>query len=154
MQAQQRFEADDFSPNRRLRLIVQFEFASCDGRLQVLLNGVAFSQPPVHFRLEETYRSSTILFGSIKCGIGIREQGRGVCAVAWIDGDSNTQTSPQPVPFDFEVVRHSLKQAIGENYSGFRSVTALKNDRELIAAEAGNERLARDFPHPGGDLAQ
>src|SRR5665647_3026396 len=89
MPAQQRFEADGSSSDRRLRLIIQFEFASCDRRLQVLLNGVAFPQPLVHFSLEEADGPSTVFLGSIKCGIGIGEQGRGVCPVVRIDRNSD-----------------------------------------------------------------
>ena len=60
--------------DRRLRLIVQFELASRDRRLQILLNGVALAQPLVHFRLEEADRSATVDLGPIKRGIGIGEQ--------------------------------------------------------------------------------
>src|ERR1035437_2045548 len=93
MPAQQRVEAEDFSANRRLRLIMQFQLTSFDRRLQVLLNGVAFPQPLIHFGLEETDCPSTIFFGSIKRGIGIGEQGRGDCPVAWIDGNSDADAA-------------------------------------------------------------
>ncbi len=148
--AQQCLEAENFSVDGRLRLIVQPQLAVGDRRAQIVLQRVALSQMAIHFRMEETGDVAPIRLCPIQRSVGIGLQRHGISGVLWIKRGADAQAHRNSLAADFEIHRQRLEQAVGQGFGGSRLFAFGKHQREFIAADAGDEcALRRGLQAPG-----
>ena len=89
MPAEQGFEADHLAIDLRQRLVVKTELVALQGAGEFVLERAPLTQPVIHFDFEETRLAATVALGTVKGGIGIVEERRGVATVGRKDRNSD-----------------------------------------------------------------
>ena len=103
MPAHQRLEAGDLAADMRLRLIVQLDLVTHDGRAQILLQRALFAQLLIHRQLEEADRSARFRFRAEQGGVRVDDQGHRVGAVLREDGDADGHPHAQRNAVDVDI---------------------------------------------------
>ena len=142
MPAHQRLEADDLAADPGLRLIVEHELAVRNGRAQLLLERAPLAQALVHVGLEEADRAAPFRLGAIERGIGVADERVSVGAVGRIDRDADAHSDAQQRAVDVEIVRDRGQQPLGQRRGAGGLHPVGLDQHELVAAEAGEERVS------------
>ena len=153
--ADQGLEAEDLAVDLGLRLVMQRKFAARDRRAEIVLQRVAFAQMPVHLRLEEPDDVPAVGLGAIERRIGIGEQRVGVAGIA---GDRPLPPTLRPIGICCPRISKGFATASSRRSAksrrGLRLLAGRRNERELVAADAGDEGVAGGRLQPPGDRAE
>ncbi len=137
-----------------LRLVVQLELVVGQGVAQFVFELVAqlglLGQPGVEVR----QAVPPAALGVVEGQVGLLEQLGGAVLAALLVGDTDARAAEQFVLAHLERLAEGLQQALGEGL-GLLAEGALEQDDELVAAEAGEQRLGRRVAAQAlGDAAQ
>jgi hypothetical protein len=99
----------------------------------------ALAQAMVHIRLEEADRSTSLGLRPVERGIGVAEYGDLVHAVDRVERDADAQADAQAMSLDLEIVREGGDEPLGEPRRVGRGRAFSHDDRELVAADAGEK---------------
>ena len=154
--AQQRFEAaDPVGGDVHQRLIVQFEFAVGESAAQIELHVAALLRLPVHLPLEETMNAAAVRLRPVQRHVGVAHQFLAGLAVAGRKRNPDAGADHDLDAVDVVTGAQYLDQPGREIARLVRGDVGGQNDRELVAAEPGDEIVAANLrPQPVGHQPQ
>ena len=152
--ANERLKSDEVAVDGRLRLKMKREFIVCEGRAQFVLKRPFFAQPHIHFDVEEPRPAAAFGLGAIERRVGVGDQRDLVGAVLGKDRDADAQAGAQLVAGDLQFARHRRVQSIGERLGDHRLRMSGGDQRELVAANPGEEGSLGGRAQSRGDRLQ
>jgi hypothetical protein len=156
LEPEQRFDADDPAVvHRHLRLVVQLEPALGQAPAKIVLDPLAGPEGLVHALLVEPADAAPLALGPIERHVGLDQQALGIVAVGPTERHAEADIGEHLVAFGVEGLDDGRQQALREALGIDWLDDADLDDRELVAAEAGDGIAAADLVlQPLRELAQ
>jgi hypothetical protein len=111
--------------------------------MQLLLQSTLLAQLSIHLRFKEPYRRASVSLGTVECSICVPDDGRRVGPIIGTDGNTDAGAGTNSMPLDFEVVRESAEDAIGQRHRVRWLPTFGGDQDELITAQTRHQTALR-----------
>ena len=120
---------------------------------QVGLEGRAADHVVVHLGVEELVAALAAALGHVHGEVGVPEQFGGIAGLGASLRHADADRDRQVVSADDEGCAHRVQDPIGDLDGGGAAVVFDDHDRELVAAQAGDQVVGADaVVEPGGQL--
>lgn len=135
-------------------LVVEAELPGGDGDGQVGFEGRAVDHVVVHLGVEELVAGLSAAFGHVHGEVGVPQQFGGIADLGASLGHADADGDHQAVSTDDEGYAQRVQDPLGDlDGDGAAVVVFHDQDRELVAAEAGDQVVGADaVVEPGGQL--